>query len=338
MRKKILAAITMLAASAMMFSTASAEHASADRYRQMFRDGKFYVEYRAERPVWRKTKIRTFKFTPVAIAAEDGQRMRRTVKDASKKGLLGRFKIQRFTGTPQEEILYDDEAVGMSQFEFMAARSELGRIGALGDKKARGKYPDVLYRDGNYYRFMNGKGFTALRMFGSAMKGIVAIRLSEDKLNFPGLNPDEEWDFVQKDLSVPDEIGIFCWDSDYHDDLIMLDEPRFIESSKKTIDEVEYDCDKYMNEIKNAAGGTIAQWIYYLYYDENGDLVRTQKIFLRDGEEYLARELFIQAFTDEIPETAFEIKKKIKVYAASIGDMKDLINQPELIEEWKKKK
>ena len=225
MRKKILAAITMLATSAMMFSTASAEHASADRYRQMFRDGKFYVEYQAQRrSVNKKGKESVKRSTPIAIAAENGNRVRRIVKSNIKKGIGSKlFGFGSKTDLLSEaESASSEENLMMSYFEFANERSDTERLTTgkiVTTRQGDLKYPEVLFQDGKYYRFLpeykTGASFADKAMgLGQLTKNNVKIKeirayvLPADQLNSPDLEPDQEWDFVERDLAVPQEIAI----------------------------------------------------------------------------------------------------------------------------------
>lgn len=344
MKRKILATISMLATSAMMFlPTASAEHASADRYRQMFRDGKFYVEYQSQKAVdytdsHGKLHKQRYDYTPVAVAAENGNRVRRTVKSAKKKfsplSILG----HDFTTSSTLESVANEENLLQDYFEFASERPDTERAtntaaSADGKYKLR-KFPEALLIDGKYYRFVPkvGSGMNGIAITSSKVKGATAIVLPASQLNSPDLNPDEDWDFIERDLSVPDEIAIFCWDSIYHHDPLKRPAPHFVESSKKEVDETTFDCDTYVMDIKNMNGDILAQWKYDLLYDDSGNLARIQKFFVRNGMENIQRELLIQAFTNEIPATAFEIQSKVKVYAADTGSMNDLLEKMDVVE------
>lgn len=51
-----------------------------------------------------------------------------------------------------------------------------------------------------------------------------------------------------------------------------------------------------------------------------------------DGKEELILECEVVNITPNVPTNAFAIDKTIRVYAADKGDMKDLLEQPELVE------
>ena len=125
---------------------------------------------------------------------------------------------------------------------------------------------------------------------------------------------------------MPDELAIFYWDDPYRDNSVNTSAPTYNGSSKRTINKKEYDCDQYVRHISTLANTNIALEAYnMLYY--NGQLVKIQTYFVRDGKEYLIREIDIKSITSEVPEKAFRIKKKIKLYEAHKGDMSDLLEQ-----------
>lgn len=258
-------------------SLVSAEQAAAEQYRQMFKNGTFYVEYRVE-------KNKTF-----------------------------------YDGVP----IY-----------FFSGRNGVEIIAAKNGKRIRtlknAKQPDVLYQNGKYYRFLTN--------FMGSFKGISikdhikVIALSEDELNAPYLDPNEGWQFIRRDLSLPEEIAVFYWDDVYRDNYSNSFAPKYNGSSKRTIGKKEYDCDQYVNYIASLANTNIAIEAYNMLYDK-GQLIKIQKYFIRDGKEYLIRELNIKSITSQVPEKIINFNKKYKVYAAHKGDMNDLLEKSEQIEE-----
>ena len=179
------------------------------------------------------------------------------------------------------------------------------------------KCPDVMYRDGKYYRFLTQENHVA------------AVVLKEEELNLPYLNPDEEWNFIREDLALPDELAIFCWNEPFRDNV--TNAPRYNGSSKREVDGKEYDCDQYVGDIKSLSGTTAFQEVYNALYD-GGKLVRVQKYLVNNGKEFFIQELVIKNITAQVPDSAFKIGRKIKVYAADKGTMKDLLEQLELVE------
>ena len=89
----------------------------------------------------------------------------------------------------------------------------------------------------------------------------------------------------------------------------------------------EYDCDKYVSDIKNASGGTEAQLVYFMGY-EAGKLVQIETIAIKDDKEYPINKLSIKKLESSIPENGFVIDGSAEVYAAGIGDMDDLLEKP----------
>ncbi|MBR1646666.1 MAG: hypothetical protein IJ685_07795 [Selenomonadaceae bacterium] len=128
---------------------------------------------------------------------------------------------------------------------------------------------------------------------------------------------------------MPDELAIFCWDEPFRDNFTAA--PVYNDSSKVTLDKKEYDCDRYVVDVKSLAGTLIAQEAYNALYD-GGKLVRVQKYLLYEGKEEFILEVEVKNISSTVPEDAFKIGKKIKVYAAENGDMKDLLEEPVLVE------
>ena len=197
-------------------------------------------------------------------------------------------------------------------------------------KRVRGstkaKYPDILFQDGKYYRFLTTLNKSSFSFYTNGKLVTRALVLSESELYAPYLDPTEEWQYARSDLALPDELAIFYWDDPYRDNSVNTSAPTYNGSSKRTINKKEYDCDQYVRHISTLANTNIALEAYnMLYY--NGQLVKIQTYFVRDGKEYLIREIDIKAITSEVPEKAFRIKKKIKLYEAHKGDMSDLLEQ-----------
>ena len=196
------------------------------------------------------------------------------------------------------------------------------RISKLGSMKD--KYPSALYQDGKYYKFIEVDAEKkSLRR---------ALLLDESQLYAPTLNPDEKWQTVRKDLTLPEVFNVFFPNDPMNDNAQIAPKPTFNGESKRTIDNKEYDCDQYINNIKSLAGTLIAQEAYNMLYDD-GKLVRIQKYLVRDGKEILANDLIIHEISAQVPDEAFAIHKKFKLYAAGNGDMNDLLDNPEQLGE-----
>ncbi|MBR2518855.1 MAG: hypothetical protein IKE46_03590 [Selenomonadaceae bacterium] len=195
----------------------------------------------------------------------------------------------------------------------------------------KNKYPDALFQDGKYYRFVVSKEESSNIIIGSTTNTLRhAFVLDESRLNDPNLDPDEKWRSVRSELALPDELAVFCWDEPFRNNFTAA--PVYVDSSKLTIDKKEYDCDRYVADIKSLAGTVIAQEAYNMLYD-GGKLVRVQKYFLRDGNEFLNGDLLVHTISATVPDEAFVVKRKFKLYEARKGDMNDLINQLEQIGE-----
>ena len=276
----------------------SAEQAAAEQYRQMFKSGNFYVEYQVFNTQYHRMMGT---MAVCALAAENGRRMERTMG----KGNIGYGRgILNIPGISGEENR-------ASASVMMTGGGVLG----IGKKRAI-QNPEVLYQNGKYYRFQQNN---------------TARVLSESELNKIDLNPDEEWNFVQRDMSFPDELAVFCWNDKFHYNPNNTPEPKYNGSSKRTVDNKEYDCDQYVNYIVSLANTNIAMEAYNVLY-QNGQLKMIQKYFIKDGKETLVRKVEIKNITSQVPPTAFKMAKKIKVYAAGNGDMNDLLGQPVQVE------
>lgn len=309
MRKKFLryvkaaalGAASVLAALTISTAEVSAEQPAAEQYRQMFRSGNFYVEYETvfEYQLWGSTHKSSS--GPCVVAGQDGKR-----------------------------IKYGSNFDPMKHI--------------FGGKQKLKKYPDVLFQNGTYYRFfrldMMGQATapdTVKSVAAQNKKKPFALALPEDKLNSPTVNPEENWGTVKNDLALPDELLIFYWDDPFFTNQIEQNAPYFNGSSKRTIDNVEYDCDQYILGIKTLAGTDIAQVAYNVLYT-NGKLAMIQRYFLRNGKESLEYTMKIADITPQVPENVFNIQQKINVYSASTGDMNDLLERLALIETWGGKK
>ncbi len=198
--------------------------------------------------------------------------------------------------------------------------------------KLKDKLPNVLYQNGKYYIFTSEKIIreNPFSLHNPTVRTYLV--LPEADLKSPNLNPAEGWTNVRNELALPDEIAVFFWDDSFRAESIKTSAPYFNESTTRTVDKKNYDCDRYIVDIKSLAGTTIAQEAYDMLY-ENGRLAIIQKYFLRNGEETMLNTMTIKAITSDVPADAFAIKKKVKVYSADKGTMSDLIRQPAFVEE-----
>lgn len=316
--KKFLLLVIMLTAVTL---PVRAEQSAAEEYRQMFRSGNFYVEYRFIVPnkltnAFVGSKITSPKFT---LAGQDGNRMQRITVDKQTSSFWN----------------YYGDQVKISSI-YLAAQSNINRTNLQYANHSRGffgtsekKHPDALFRDGKYYRFRKVNEIVDKSTSYGSDGTVYGKVLPQEDLNSPTLNQDDEWNYIREDLSLPDELAVFCWDEPFRDNFTPA--PAYNGSSKRTVDGKEYDCDQYVVDVKSLAGTIIAQEAYNMLYD-GGKLVRVQKYLLRDGEEELVVEAEIINISSTVPAEAFTIGKKIKVYAAENGDMQDLLEQPVLVE------
>lgn len=280
----------------------SAEQAAAEQYRQMFRSGNFYVECQASKPFGNyiaNSGISTY-------AGQNGKRMQRTVRQGN-FGSYGIFSVSAFA------IMQPDDFYSESSQNFNVI--DMYKTGMYTSEKSK-KRPDFLYQNGKYYRF------EATR----ANKNVIGWVLSENQSDYSTAKN------IRKELALPKELAVFYWDDPFKDKKFNLPAPHYNGSSTRTVDEKTYECDQYISDIKSMTGTLIAQEAYNMLYND-GKLVMVQKYLIRDGKEYHALDLKIINLTAEVPDSAFAIEKKIKVYAVPNGDLNELIGKNVLVEE-----
>lgn len=175
------------------------------------------------------------------------------------------------------------------------------------------KYPDFMYYKNKYYKF-NEKDF--------------AIMVRADQLNEENLNPAEAWSVIDKELSLPDELAVFNWNERHHKVSADIGTPVFSKTIQKTVDGKEYTCDRYESEVKTSNGTKI---IFDMCYDAKGELALVQSAIFANNHEYGINKLVIKKILREIPKDAIILDKNAKIYAAGLGDMNDLLENPVLI-------
>lgn len=173
------------------------------------------------------------------------------------------------------------------------------------------KFPEAMYQGGKYYQFSEKKK---------------AKVLDENQLNNENLNPKEGWNAIKYKLALPDELAIFYWNDPYRANLKSMNPPQFVETVKRKIGKKEYECDKYVSPVKNAAGGTNAEIVYFVGY-EAGKLAKIETIAIKDSVEYPINRLTIKKLEKSIPENGFVVDGETELFAAGIGDMNDLLEQ-----------
>ena len=177
------------------------------------------------------------------------------------------------------------------------------------------KYPNVICDGGRYFKFLEEDN---------------VLMAEESQLDDVNLNPTEGWSTIDRQLSLPDELAVFNWNDKYHKVSPAVAEPVFAESLTKNVDGKNYDCDRYKSAVTNAGGGTEATIVFDLCY-EKGALAVIQSAIFANGREYGVNKLVIKKIQREIPKGAIKLDKNAKIYAAGVGDMNDLLENPVLI-------
>ena len=203
-------------------------------------------------------------------------------------------------------------ALGSENGNRMIRTSYSGWAGAINLFGGGSNFPEAMYRDGKYYQFKDKKH---------------AMVLNENQLTDENLDPKQGWSSIKQKLALPDELAVFYWNDPYRIYSKALPAPQFVETVKRTIGKKEYECDKYVSDVKNAAGGTDAQMVYFMGY-EAGKLAQIETVAIKDGKEYPVNKITIKKLESSIPENGFAIDNSAEVYAAGIGDMNDLLEQP----------
>ncbi|MBR2215494.1 MAG: hypothetical protein IJ849_07025 [Selenomonadaceae bacterium] len=311
MQKKFLMLLTALF---LLSGVAYAEQPAAEQYRQMFKSGTFYVEY----------KIRSY----------TDYRMAEITEKSLNSGLLGFLNIfggnnKVKIGDDRVHVIVDEKDNRLVGTIFEEKRSGrgfglFGLVGNLGGGKKKSVVYDVMYKDGNYYRFSTSHGWRASFFGVSRTNELRAFMLPVGEIKADYLNPDEHWDTIEHDLALPDELSVFAWQDRFHVAKPGQQAPQFKESLKLTEEKQEYDCDRYVSDIKTLDGQVIAQVTYdYLYQD--GKLVAVRTYFNRNGVATFVGDIAVEKLEETLPEDAFKFKKKIPVYAAGVGDANDLL-------------
>lgn len=249
--------------SLMLMNSAAAELDAAREYREIFRGGNFYLEFKDK---W-GTRI---------IVGSSGTRMERM------------------------NYTFDSGA--------MAWLNPLGAIfGGTGDKN-----PEVMHKDGKYYHFVSKRKVNVC---------------SEENLHDENLDPRQGWNKISQKLAVPEELAVFFWDDPYRAKSSAISAPKFSESVKKILDGKQYDCDRYVSSIRQLNGSSAAHLVYDMIY-RDGQLFLAQMYIVRNGTVYPVSELEVIRIQREIPKNTFKIYKGTKLYAAGVGDIDDLLENP----------
>lgn len=190
-------------------------------------------------------------------------------------------------------------------------------LGAL--VKTQDKVPTALYQEGKFYQFLTKKK---------------AIMATWNQLNDPNLDPSEGWNTVKQKLALPEELAILAPNEEYNQRVTGETPAQLIESGEALVNGKPQIYDKYLTSVKNRRGKTILEKTYFFYY-VNGEL-KTVKSFIQAANdiERPYRTLTLKKLTADLPENTLKIPDGCKVYAAGIGDMNDLIDNPELVEDY----
>lgn len=174
------------------------------------------------------------------------------------------------------------------------------------------KNPDSMYEDGKYYQFLEKNE---------------ALVISKDQMDDENLDPRQGWNGIRQKLSLPMELAVFYWDDPYNDKSNALNRPKFFESGKKNVGKKNCDYDRYISTIKSTSSNEETKLVYDAIY-EAGKLIEIQSYILKGDKEYPVNVLKVKRIEGEIPKDAFKIEKNTKIYAAGIGDMNDLLEDP----------
>ena len=175
------------------------------------------------------------------------------------------------------------------------------------------KYPDFMYYKDKYYKFTEED---------------FALMVEVSKLNDENLNPSEGWSLIDKELSLPDELAVFNWNERHHKVSNDISAPVFVETISKTVENKNYTCDRYESEVKTSANTKI---IFDMCYNEKGELALVQSAIFSNNREYSINALTVKKILREIPKDSIILDNNAKIYAAGIGDMNDLLENPVLL-------
>lgn len=187
--------------------------------------------------------------------------------------------------------------------------------------KSDKKEPSALYMDGKYYQFQGKK------------KATMAYY---NQLDDENIDPKEAWNSVRYRLALPEELVLFA-PNDVFNSFTNFKSPRYIGSGQTKGAKVVLDYDKYSSTVQSKTGGVLFEKLFYMYY-KDGELTSIKTFAKTPGnEEVPINTMKVKKITQEMPEGALTIPKGCKVYAAGIGDMNDLLDQPVLVEDYSEK-
>lgn len=174
------------------------------------------------------------------------------------------------------------------------------------------KHPDYMCYNGKYYKFAEKDSATMAKI---------------EQLDDENLDPNEGWSMMNKELALPYELIVFSWNDKYHKVTENISKPVFVETIQKIVDGKNYTCDRYESEIKTNGNAKI---IFDMCYDKD-ELTLVQSAIFANNREYNVNKIVIKKILREIPKDAMILDMNAKIYAAGIGDMNDLLENPVLL-------
>ena len=316
MGKKIAAALAIQMV--LSAGTALAEQPAAEKYRTMFQNGNFYVEYGPKG--W---GMRDY------VVAQNGVRM-------------SGYKLEKLFGT----TTYPAYRYDNGKYYQFCNKGTVKRQMEIANQNYHAYINYESYQDsaGYYNSFSTSQrpvsSIGANNLFGDHIyvandklpKNTTGKVLDESQMNNPALDPDAHWEMVKSRLSLPSSLKIFAWNDKYMSKEYGETEPIFVESGQVEDDGKAYVCDKYVSSLKDSNGKVKAEMHYTAIYDEKGNLRKITKICRIAGKDIPIDELEIVSITDVLPEKAINMPKS-KIYAADTGIITDLLKKQILVEE-----
>ena len=219
-----------------------------------------------------------------------------------------------------KRIVVEEDGRRMSRVSLSGSKiatiSILNPLANLFGSGSYSKYPEFMYYQDKYYKFSEKD---------------TALMVRADQLDDVNLNPNEGWSLIHKELALPDELAVFNWQDKHHKVTDKIAAPTFANTIKKVINNKEFICDRYESDVKNTRGEKEATIIFDMCYNDKGDLAFVQSAIFANGREYGINQIEIKKILREIPKDAIILDKKAKIYAAGVGDMNDLLENPVLL-------
>ncbi|SFW54858.1 hypothetical protein SAMN02910323_2369 [Selenomonas ruminantium] len=235
--------------------------------------------------------------------------------------MMGMVSAQQPAETDYRNMLQQQEFVLSYEYDGQTEKVRIigdpaKRMTAVLETRGKKNYwmPKVLGTNDKLYQFYEEKGMKA--------KVLPLNMLGSDKLS-----PDEKWLDKKVRLALPEELSVLAWQDKWTSHPQSLGAPVFSGSSKRQMGSDEYDCDQYICDIRNQAGGVSGQLAYNLLY-KDGKLVKVQKYLLYKGTQQLLSTLNIMEFQAGADTGALSKLNDIKVYKAELGDINDLLDNP----------